>query len=138
ARIADFAPDFGAVLDELAQSLHRVQLLQLVPGYAMTDQGGELDALAGAIAPDLVQLWYQMALHGRRDLPLAPSPRIGFEMALLRMLAFRPAGAPGEASRAGAATAAATPDASAGRMAEAPRPDGAAPVAAWNQVAAIL
>ncbi|UUS15846.1 hypothetical protein NMB32_10260 [Stenotrophomonas sp. CD2] len=40
-----------------------------------------------------MQLWYQMALNGRRDLPLAPSPRAGFEMAVLRMLAFRPAAA---------------------------------------------
>jgi len=38
-----------------------------------------------------VQLWYQMALTGRRDLAIAPSPRTGFEMSLLRMLAFRPA-----------------------------------------------
>src|SRR5690606_41049407 len=41
--------------------------------------------------PELVQLWYQMALGGRRDLPLAPGARAGFEMSLLRMLAFRPA-----------------------------------------------
>src|SRR5690606_6318249 len=40
--------------------------------------------------PELVQLWYQMALNGRRDLGYAPSPRSGFEMSLLRMLAFRP------------------------------------------------
>ncbi|MDX1550429.1 MAG: DNA polymerase III subunit gamma/tau C-terminal domain-containing protein, partial [Lysobacter spongiicola] len=44
------------------------------------------------VPAELVQLWYQMALHGRRDLPLAPSPRSGFEMTVLRMLAFRPAG----------------------------------------------
>src|SRR5690606_29212342 len=52
--------------------------------------------LAGRLRPELVQLWYQMALHGRRDLPLAPSPRAGFEMSVLRMLAFRPAGEGGE------------------------------------------
>src|SRR5690606_15038940 len=44
-----------------------------------------------ALRPEVVQLWYQMALNGRRDLPLAPSARAGFEMSLLRMLAFRPA-----------------------------------------------
>src|SRR6478672_9645296 len=48
------------------------------------------DALADALPPEVVQLWYQMALNGRRDLPLAPSPRAGFEMVMLRMLAFRP------------------------------------------------
>jgi DNA polymerase-3 subunit gamma/tau len=89
-RIAGFAPDFGSVLDELAQALHRIQLLQLVPGYGLAEDRADLAGLAPSIAPDLVQLWYQMALGGRRDLPLAPSARIGFEMTLLRMLAFRP------------------------------------------------
>src|SRR5690606_11682975 len=91
AAIEDFAAyalDFGAALDELATLLHRVQLRQLAPG-------GEADpvpeAHAAALAPEQVSLWYQMAVTGRRDLPLAPTPRIGFEMALLRMLAFRPA-----------------------------------------------
>src|SRR3546814_19939993 len=51
----------------------------------------DLEALASALRPEVVQLWYQMALNGRRDLSLAPSPRSGFEMCLLRMLAFRPA-----------------------------------------------
>src|SRR5690606_37219764 len=46
--------------------------------------------LAGRVSAEDVQLFYQLALHGRRDLPLAPDPRGGFEMALLRMLAFRP------------------------------------------------
>ncbi len=92
ARIEDtvaFAPDFGAVLDEMAATLHRIQLLQLVPA-AVPDADGALQALAAAVSPELVQLWYQMATTGRRDLALAPSARVGFEMALLRMLAFRP------------------------------------------------
>jgi DNA polymerase-3 subunit gamma/tau len=87
--VAGFAPDFGQVLDELAGLLHRLQLLQLVPD-AMGEGGAELVALAGRLAPQDVQLWYQMAVTGRRDLPLAPTPRVGFEMALLRMLAFVP------------------------------------------------
>lgn len=90
-RIAGFAPDFGSALDELAQALHRVQLLQLVPGIEIGDERIDLPGVASAVSPELIQLWYQMALHGRRDLSLAPSPRIGFDMALLRMLAFRPA-----------------------------------------------
>ena len=90
-RIAGFAPDFGSALDELAQALHRVQLLQLVPGVELADDRIDLPGIAGAVSAELIQLWYQMALLGRRDLPLAPSPRVGFDMTLLRMLAFRPA-----------------------------------------------
>ncbi|MGH8115159.1 MAG: DNA polymerase III subunit gamma/tau C-terminal domain-containing protein, partial [Rhodanobacteraceae bacterium] len=48
-----------------------------------------LDGLAGKLDPEDVQVWYQFALNGRRDLPLAPDVRSGFEMTLLRMLAFR-------------------------------------------------
>jgi DNA polymerase III subunit gamma/tau len=98
-----FSPDFGAVLDELAALLHRVQLRQLVPGHAVEP---EIEALAEAIAPELVQLWYQMAITGRRDLSLAPSARVGFEMALLRMLAFRPVESGSEAAAPPAAPAA--------------------------------
>jgi DNA polymerase-3 subunit gamma/tau len=93
-RIAGFAPDFAQVLDELAGLLHRVQLLQLIPDAAGEDDAALL-GLAGRLAPQDVQLWYQMAVTGRRDLALAPTPRVGFEMALLRMLAFVPAGAAG-------------------------------------------
>ncbi|PAM59608.1 hypothetical protein CEJ63_20680, partial [Acinetobacter baumannii] len=56
-------------------------------------EGLDASAFAERLRPEVVQLWYQMALNGRRDLPLAPSPRAGFEMAVLRMLAFRPAAA---------------------------------------------
>ncbi|MBB5207035.1 DNA polymerase III subunit gamma/tau [Chiayiivirga flava] len=90
-RIAGFAPDFGSALDELAQALHRVQLLQLVPGIEIGDDRIDLPGIASTVSPELIQLWYQMALHGRRDLSLAPSLRVGFDMTLLRMLAFRPA-----------------------------------------------
>jgi len=61
-----------------------------VPGVDIPFTGIDLDTLAPVLRPELVQLWYQMALSARRDLPLAPSPRAGFEMAVLRMLAFRP------------------------------------------------
>ncbi len=90
--LVGFAPDFGQVLDEIAATLHRIQLKQLVPGVE-DDSGIDTAALAERLPPEVVQLWYQMAIGGRRDLPLAPSPRAGFEMALLRMLAFRPAAA---------------------------------------------
>lgn len=86
--IAAFAPDFGAALDALAEALHRLQLAQLVPAAAPRDERLDLPTLAAAVPAERVQLWYQMALQGRRELPMAPSERIGFEMALLRMLAF--------------------------------------------------
>ncbi len=105
--IASFAPDFAQVLDELAGLLHRVQLAQLVAGAC--------DAVAQEFARTLsaqdVQLWYQIAVTGRRDLPLAPTPRTGFEMCLLRMLAFVPAGS--EAAVAADAQRRAAPAASA-------------------------
>ena len=90
--VAGFAPDWGNVLEALAEALHRIQVRQLVPGAARGDEGGEVDVdgLAVRLRPEVVQLWYQMAVNGRRDLELAPTPRIGFEMAVLRMLAFRP------------------------------------------------
>src|SRR5690606_37256212 len=93
ATLAGFSPDWGGVLDALAESLHRIQVRQLVPEAAVEDGGIALDRLAQALRPELVQLWYQMALNGRRDLPLAPGARAGFEMVVLRMLAFRPADA---------------------------------------------
>lgn len=92
-RIADLSPDFAVVLEQLANALHRIQLRQLVPGFSgEEDEGVVLDALAGKVDPEDVQVWYQFAVHGRRDLPLAPDVRSGFEMTLLRMLAFRSGG----------------------------------------------
>ena len=91
-RIEAFAPDFGGVLDDLAALLHRVQLRQLVPGFRGDNVTVDamLDGLAARLAPEDVQLCYQLAVSGRRDLALAPDEITGFEMALLRMLAFRP------------------------------------------------
>jgi DNA polymerase III subunit gamma/tau len=90
AALAEFSPDWNGVLDAFADALHRVQVRQLVPSVEQDADAVDVDALAAQLRPELVQLWYQMALNARRDLPLAPSPRAGFEMALLRMLAFRP------------------------------------------------
>ena len=95
-RLGEFSPDWDDVLEAVAEALHRVQVRQLVREAPIDTDGVAVDALADALAPELVQLWYQMTLNGRRDLPLAPSPRAGFEMVVLRMLAFRPAGATGE------------------------------------------
>lgn len=93
AALAEFSPDWSGVLEALAEGLHRIQVQQLVPGAAAAAEGLDATAFAERLRPEVVQLWYQMALNGRRDLPLAPSPRAGFEMAVLRMLAFRPAAA---------------------------------------------
>jgi DNA polymerase-3 subunit gamma/tau len=90
-RIASYSPDFGGVLDDLATVLHRIQLIQLIPGYREEESDAGLAELAGRIAAEDVQLYYQIATTSRRELPLAPDARIGFEMALLRMFAFRPA-----------------------------------------------
>lgn len=92
------APDYDRALVELTAFLQRVAIVQIVPEAALQDEefdAGSLARLAQAISPEDVQLYYQIALGGRRDLSMAPEPRIGFEMTLLRMLAFRPEGAAG-------------------------------------------
>ena len=90
--LAQQAPDFSAVLAELITCLHYLALLKQVPDaydHNMGDKERYLTLLDALSAED-IQLYYQIALHGRRDLPLAPDQRNGLEMVLLRMLAFRP------------------------------------------------
>ncbi len=106
--LAEFSPDWSGVLDALAEALHRIQVRQLVPGVAVEADSVDADAFAQRLRPEVVQLWYQMAVNGRRDLHLAPSTRAGFEMSVLRMLAFRPAGA-GQVSTGTAEMAASNP-----------------------------
>jgi DNA polymerase-3 subunit gamma/tau len=105
AALAEFSPDWGGVLEALAEALHRIQVRQLVPTAAMEAEGIDAESFAGRLRPEVVQLWYQMALNGRRDIHLAPSQRAGFEMSVLRMLAFRPA-QPGEMKAVNASVAA--------------------------------
>jgi DNA polymerase-3 subunit gamma/tau len=93
ARLGEFSPDWDDVLEAVAEAFHHVQVRQLVPAAVVDGEGVAIDVLASRLSAEVVQLWYQMALAGRRDLPLAPSPRAGFEMVMLRMLAFRPGGA---------------------------------------------
>ena len=92
ARIHELAPDFGGVLQELLGLLHRLALFQQVPATLAADdpEREALVALGRDLTPEDVQLYYQIALLGQADLPLAPDPRTGMEMVLLRMLAFRP------------------------------------------------
>jgi len=147
ADLAERAPDFGDLLAELNSALHQVALLQQVPG-ALDESLGDverLQALAGRLAPEEVQLFYQIGITGRRDLPLAPDPRSGLEMVLLRMLAFRPDEDPAAARPrpAGAASPAAVE-----ATGKAPTPTATAPVAGtaarpaetgdWHAIAAAL
>lgn len=92
--LAGYVVDYGSVLDALATALHRVQLQQLLPdvGNDTALDPARLRALADGMAPEDVQLYYQLATTGARDIELAPTARIGFEMSVLRMLAFRPDG----------------------------------------------
>jgi DNA polymerase III subunit gamma/tau len=103
--LEEFAPDYAQVLDALAGLLVRVGLRQAVAGYEADElyPPEVLDRLAAALSPEDAQLFYQTAIIGRRDLPLAPTPGSGFAMTLLRMLAFRPAAAAGEARNSASA-----------------------------------
>ena len=85
-QMAQLTTDFTTAADSLIALLHAVAVQQVV---ANAEVDADTAALAQMLTPADVQLYYQMALHGRRDLPLAPDPRSGFEMLLLRMLAFR-------------------------------------------------
>ena len=91
SEIADLTPDFSDVLQQILQALHRVALFQQVPTAIDPEFDGEMIAmLATQFSPEDVQLFYQISLIGQRDLDLAPDPRSGFEMVMLRMLTFKP------------------------------------------------
>jgi DNA polymerase-3 subunit gamma/tau len=101
---------FAQGLRDLASLLHRIALAQRVPGTF--DDGEDAEAvarLAQRFAPDELQLYYQVALHGRNDLYLAPDEYAGFTMTLLRMLAFAPDAQAGEAPMRAAALVASRP-----------------------------
>jgi DNA polymerase-3 subunit gamma/tau len=86
--------DFEFALQDLATLLHRIALSQTLPDALAADDVDRepVISLAAALAPEDVQLYYQIALQGRSDLPLAPDEYAGFTMPLLRMLAFAPEG----------------------------------------------
>ncbi len=88
------ARDLGQLLSDLAETLHRIALIQQLRDYRDDSRADwdELVELAGRLDPEDIQLYYQIAVTGRRDLALAPSDRSGCEMTILRMFAFRPAG----------------------------------------------
>ncbi|MBL6715001.1 MAG: DNA polymerase III subunit gamma/tau [Pseudomonadales bacterium] len=100
--LAAHAADFSTVLGDLLRLLHDLAVAQVVPEALEGAEGDEarakVQALAARISPEDVQLYYQIALTGVRDLPYAPEARVAFEMTLLRMLAFQPEDSPGEGS----------------------------------------
>lgn len=88
ATLTESAPDFHQVLEEMISMLHKIAIHQVVPDAIPISDA--LSALAKSMTPEDIQLYYQIALLGRRDLALTPSPQQGFEMTMLRMLAFKP------------------------------------------------
>ena len=88
--LAEMAVDHGGLLDDLASLLQATAFAQAFTGAAADSaRGQEAETLAGLLPEGDVHVFYDMAVHARRDLAWAPSARIGFEMALLRMWCFR-------------------------------------------------
>ncbi len=134
--LAEFAPDFAQILGEVLSVLRRVAVYQVLGTEAAAlDESDAIKALASRFSPEDCQLYYQLGLLGRRDLPLAPEPQIGFEMALLRMLAFKPDDSLATAPAAGGQAAAKTtlknaaPATTPSRTAALRRPEIARPIA---------
>lgn len=152
AALDERVPDYDDVLGTVASLLQRAAVLQAAPDLDDDEDGLTPRArpFANTVAAEDLQLWYQVAVAGRRDLPLAPSPRAGCEMVLLRMLAFRfaapstgygtappePATRPDAAPAAGrAARPAATPAAGATeRPAATPAPAGGPGGEDWERM----
>ncbi|MGX9462864.1 DNA polymerase III subunit gamma/tau [Shewanella sp. A14] len=91
AKVLAFGADAEEVLRSLLELLHQITLTQFAPAAAQQSLFSEqILAFAQQLAPEQVQLYYQMLLNGRKDLPFAPDPKSGLEMALLRAIAFIP------------------------------------------------
>ena len=91
--MAEQSPDYDAALGEVLSLWHQIAILQTVPEALdpSISHYKELATLARSVSREDVQLFYQICLLGRKDLPLAPEQRSGFEMVMLRAMAFRPA-----------------------------------------------
>ena len=96
ANMSERPVNYLSALDELLTVLHNVSLFQILPEAAAAKQADSrlVRELASVLGKEDVQLYYQIGLLGKRDLPLAPDPASGFEMTLLRMLTFSPEGEP--------------------------------------------
>ena len=138
-KVAELTPDYDALLAELLSILHDTAVAQALP--KTPELAGETAAgFASRLKKEDVQLYYQIALNGRRDLHMAPDQKMGFEMTLIRMLAFRPlqdAASPASGAGRGAASGGEKVPrlAEAAAAAEAPPP--AAPVAPAPSAAAV-
>jgi len=90
--MAEHNPDYSSALNELLRLLHRIALAQALPPHAekLSGDEGVTRQLAARLTAEDLHLYYQNGIHGQRDLPLAPDARAGFDMVMLRMLAFRP------------------------------------------------
>tara|TARA_B100000686_G_scaffold188303_1_gene195046 strand:+ start:27386 stop:29080 length:1695 start_codon:yes stop_codon:yes gene_type:complete len=107
AGMAERPIDYSGALDVLLTVLHNVSLFQILPDAVAAKQADSdlVKELASSLSKEDVQLYYQIGLMGKRDLPLAPGPASGFEMTMLRMFTF----SPDAGDCAGGATSAAPP-----------------------------
>ena len=88
-RMAELSPDYDAMLSGLLAILHDTAVAQVLPdGSDLIDETRR--GFARRLDKETVQLYYQIALNGRKDLQMAPDPKTAFEMTMIRMLAFRP------------------------------------------------
>lgn len=90
--IGEYSADFDGALSEVLTLLHQVALAQIAPDSIniQIPDADKIKQLSEKLNPEDTQLFYQIGLMGRRDMPFAPNPKLGFEMTLLRMLAFYP------------------------------------------------
>jgi DNA polymerase-3 subunit gamma/tau len=132
-------PNYSRLLEDLARDLQRIAVYQVVGTCDSEDDLSEQEyaELSEALPMSDVQLFYQVAIMGRRDLHLAPDPRSGAEMTLLRMLAFRPAAAAEGGSASGGSATTRAPAAKAPsakpRAVQAKTPAAAAPTQSWAE-----
>jgi DNA polymerase-3 subunit gamma/tau len=143
AEAAEHNADMAALLEELMLALHGIALAQTDATLARGADPAQVQAFAQALAPEDVQLYYQIALQGRRDLASAPDARTGLEMTLLRMLVFRPGETTATPVKATPTTASAPPAPRPKAVAAPPSPAMAPPAAAptatdWNGIVAQL
>jgi DNA polymerase III subunit gamma/tau len=121
-RLAQVAISFDGLLQDIASTLHRIALLQAIPGAqrTSTEDDTRIVALASQLSVENIQVFYQVAVLARRDLAHAPDEATGFSMAMLRMLSFVGSGASGSAKAAGGQGRASTPSPSASAVSAAP------------------
>ena len=122
AQLAEYSPDYEALLNDILAALHRIAIAHAVPDSVDNSQGDQELILTASqlLAPEAIQLLYQIGLIGQRDLPLAPTQRIGLEMILLRMMSFvlAEAGTPKTIQKSGADRSAGTAAPAAGSKAK--------------------